>query len=145
MKAGAVRGESRVPFPQEEEGQTDDDRQPAKFNLKFDFATYTSVWPSTPPQSSSKIVTAGGSWNNAVQFEDIFTSAESRDFHRQFMGVQTPPLDQRCLEVQQEHAVAVLSKKDSLYRPLMRHFRRYFRKDALSQDEYARIHGYPLA
>ena len=82
-------------------------------------------------------------YTRCAKLDDIFTPACSPDFHQLF-GAQMPPPHRHIFPVH-EQAVAVLNKKDSLYRPLMRQFRRYFRKDALSQGEYARIHAFPIA
>ena len=36
-------------------------------------------------------------------------------------------------------------KKDLLWKPLVRHFRRYLKKDALPADTYTRIFSRPIA
>ena len=78
------------------------------------------------------------------KLDEILTNVAFHDC-AQFAGAQTPPqpLGDLTREVQ-EPPVAVLNKKESVYRPLMRLFRRYFRKDALSQREYDSIHEHPL-
>lgn len=68
------------------------------------------------------------------------------DYQRQLVGMQAPlaPLWNQLLPGARETEVAILSKKISVYRPLLRLFRRYFRKDALRPVEHARIHSKPL-
>jgi hypothetical protein len=80
---------------------------------------------------------------NGISNEDINITIESPESPVSYRSaaMQIVPLESRFLAMRE--VPVVLNLKDAVYRPLMRLFRRYFRKDALRPDAYAGIHREP--
>ena len=58
--------------------------------------------------------------------------------------MQVAPLQPNNLQMIQRMSVHLGFKKDTIWKPLIRLFRRYLKKHALSMIEYERIHDRPL-
>ena len=151
---------SRIPFPREEAGAEDRDSQTASLvdNLQFDFYAY-SIAPSSfsmlrstnhdqnHHQAASKETTAVDLWTDAALLYKHPTSRSTQPLLVEELSSSWQLLGEPCINHISEVKKlppAILTKKDTLYRPLMRLFRRYFRKDALSQREYDSIHEQPI-